>query len=496
MRQLKSLKASLKRVLLTPSIRIKRRIILWIILGIVTVGISQLVFAKVKPVFYLTGELKGQETVEKILLPQDSILDEIYVKEGEKIEKGQTLLSFNVINSLTKLKQLETLQNSLKKEIEFYQSVINNSFNRDQQDEAMTHLKLSQEKMALVKSKINLIEEKKRLKDQVVEAKNQVALKLEQLEQLESGNVPNSSADSLSSKQKLDQRIEQLRNDLKNAETQQQEEKKRLDTLKNLLANHAISEQEYLEQEQLIQDRQQEINKLRLELETFEAVFEPEQTDYNKLLREKNKKELFKQISGQQDQIVLMQKNLVVQEEQSLKIDQEFKKIIGENQTKINNINSQIQLYKKRIKAIDLISPISGKISQINLKQPQILEIIPENELIAEVFVPYENRQLIKKNQKVEVILDEFDKKQWIRGKIVSIGSDILFPNQVYPFYRLPIYISLDKKTIISNHQDITLKPGMRVTAKLTIEEKSTILENFYTNVLFKIYQIQDQGGL
>lgn len=497
MSQLKFPKATIKLGWLYSPAWIKKRLILWLILGITAFGMSGLIFAKVEPAVYLTGQLKTEETVKRLQLPPDTVIHEIYVKQGEQVQKGHPLLSFYVTNYLTKLKNLESFQRSLREKNQFYQSVINQTIDAAKAEEAIARLKLSQDKISLVKNKIDLIEENKRLKTQVIQEKNQVALKIKQLENLESKNLVNSSSQALFPKERLEKQIEQIKRQLYVSENLLNEEQKRLDLIENLVSEKAVSYLQYTEQQEKIKARKNEINKLLLDLQSLQLVYQPKKESHKSTIN-KNKESIINQISNQQEKIILIQKQIIHTTEKNDQIEKQLKQFILENKNEIKEINEQIQQYSQNLKIDKLNSPISGKVKQLNLinEDDYYWQIIPEQKLFAQVFIPYKNSSLIQEKKEVEVIIDGLEQKNNLPGKIVFIGADILPPSKAYPFYRLSVDISLEKNRITSNHKEIVLKSDMAVTVKFPIAQKQSILEFFYNNILFTIHQIQSKGGV
>jgi len=68
------------------------RSVTWILIGGVTFGVLWLAFAQTEEVVIATGKLEPIGDVKTVQMPQGGVLDEILVKEGERVQQGQILL--------------------------------------------------------------------------------------------------------------------------------------------------------------------------------------------------------------------------------------------------------------------------------------------------------------------------------------------------------------------------------------------------------------------
>ncbi|EHA62525.1 HlyD family secretion protein [Synechococcus sp. WH 8016] len=94
----------------------------WTLMGTAFIAVMFLGFAQTEEIIVVTGQLKPEGDVKDVQVPLGGVVDEILVKEGEKVEAGQVLIRLdseatvdfekNIIESIT----LKQLQISLKKE--------------------------------------------------------------------------------------------------------------------------------------------------------------------------------------------------------------------------------------------------------------------------------------------------------------------------------------------------------------------------------------------
>lgn len=207
-------------------------------------------------------------------------------------------------------------------------------------------------------------------------------------------------------------------------------------------------------------------------------------------------------------------------------IDSELNKIIVENTKRLAEINSQLAQADETLTYQELKAPIGGTVFDLKANpgfapragQPEpLLKIVPDDTLIAEVFVtnkdigPVLTRCLEKDPSnttnsqpnvpqitssskysectnfvKAQVRIDSFPFSQYgdIEGQVLSIGSDALPPDQIYPYYRFPVKIKLTEQTLKIERRgkilnELPLQTGMSVNANIIIREKRSVLSLF-----------------
>mgnify|MGYP001791592734 FL=1 len=153
---------------------------------------------------------------------------------------------------------------------------------------------------------------------------------------------------------------------------------------------------------------------------------------------------------------------------------------------------------------------MSGAVFNLKANQPgyaanstePILEIVPQNNLVARIFIPNkdigfvqlnddcrtavqdENQDGIAANCKsVDVRIDAFTYSEYgdIDGRLVSIGSDALPPDEIYQFYRFPAEIQLQSQVLESRGETYTLRSGMALNANIKTEKRTVI--SFFTDL-------------
>jgi hemolysin D len=72
-----------------------------------------------------------------------------------------------------------------------------------------------------------------------------------------------------------------------------------------------------------------------------------------------------------------------------------------------------------------------------------------------------------------------------VKGELISIGSDVLPPDQINPTYRFPAKVQLKKQFLETKGVKINLQSGMSLTANIKIRDRtvmSLFTDFFVTN--------------
>ncbi len=104
-------------VILTPT-QFWSRAITWSLMSGSVLGVAWLATAKTEEIIVVTGKLEPISGVVEVQMPVQGIAEKIYVKEGEKVEKGQTLVLLDTTSS-------KSQNDQLKKSIKYNQEIAN-----------------------------------------------------------------------------------------------------------------------------------------------------------------------------------------------------------------------------------------------------------------------------------------------------------------------------------------------------------------------------------
>lgn len=152
------------------------------------------------------------------------------------------------------------------------------------------------------------------------------------------------------------------------------------------------------------------------------------------------------------------------------------------------NQNDILLAQQKQLEALiaqyELKAPIAGIVESLvyrdagaAVEAPQeLLKIVPENEkLIAEVWVSNQDIGFLRRNQLATVKIDTFDftRYGWIEGKLLNISSDAIEDKDLGLVYKA--VIELSKNNLVIDGQTINLESGMSVSAEIKTGQRTVL---------------------
>ena len=472
------------------------RAIAWGMIGVTTFGVGWASIAEIEKVIPAKGILEPQESVREVQAPISGIVEEVLVKEGNIVEVNQPLLKFDLTASQAQLKSLQQIKKSVIQENNFYQSQIGS--NNQNIPSALT-LNLPPEILLLLKNRASIVAENQFY--QVQMKGSSLGSNLTSQQQI---RFQMSQAELNSRVNAQQQAIAQLRQELGQSEIQLTNARSMLATARNNLIteqNNLATEQDILSDlEPLIKEgaiptiqyrrQKQEVGKRRVAVSTQQAEVNSRQSEVNQLLKEKSRiRSAIAQAQAQLVNTVAVTKNelqekIALNHQKLAEIDAQLGKQIVENNKKIAEIDSQISQTQQNLKYNQLKAPVAGKIFELKAHSgfvtgngQTILEIVPDNALMAKVYLTNKDRGFVKEGMKVDVRIDSFDYSEFgdIQGELVSIGADALEPEQNHPYYRFPAKIKLEQQFINVKGKEVSLTSGMSVSANIKERKRKVI---------------------
>lgn len=458
------------------------QVIVWGIVGVTSFTIIWACVAQVEEAIPAQGQLEPQGTVKNMQAPVGGVVKELYVQEGQPVKAGDLLLSFDQTAAKAQMQSLQSIRASLLQENEVYRRQMRG-------DTSPVNVNLPSDLALLTQNRAELVAENQLYQTQL-SGGTAAQLSPEQRQRLLSSQSELNSRVAASELvvRQLEKQLEQNRIALVNARKVLAVNQEILNGIAPLLKEGAIARVQFLNQQQEVSTRQAEVDRLiqeggRLELEIAQS-----------------KEKLLNTVSAsRQDIFVKIDDN----KKRIAEIDSQLSKALVENEKRLSEINSQMSQTQQTLRYQDLRAPANGTVFDLKATNPgfvantsePILKIVPNDNLVAEVFITNQHIGFVKPGMEVDVRTDTFPYSEFgdIKGELVTIGSDALPPDQVYPFYRFPAKIRLQKQTIVVNSREVPLQSGMSVNANIKIRKRTvmSIFTSMFTEKLDAIKTVR-----
>ena len=509
-------------VLLRPSPKWSR-LIVWGVAGVTLFTLIWAAVAKVEQVVPATGQLKPEGSIKEVQIPTTGVVEEVLVEEGERVEKGDTLLVLDSTTSEAQVTSLKNIRRSVTQENNFYRDLMGDKIDPDEVDETIAKVEIPREVTSLARNRAQLQgenellqaqlgaesnnltpEQQIRLRNAQAETRSRTAaarLEVEQLEkQLNQNQVQLTDAREqlATAKQVLNEIELRNRDAIAQAEESLRIEEKALGSLEPLVTEGAIASLQLDRQQQEVNDRRAEIieqksrGKIEYNNQNQEAI--TAQSEINRLQEESQRLRL--DIAQAREELInttaFSDKDILdtiaANEQRIADIDTQLNRSIIENDKRVQEINSEISAAEQTLRYQEIPAPVSGLIFDLEAypgyvppagqaAQP-ILKIVPEDSLIAEVFIRPEDIGFVREGMATDVRITAFPFGEFgdVKGRVSFIGKDALEPEPPYDFFRYPAKIELDQQFINVRGEDKILQSGMGVQANVRVRENRTVL--------------------
>lgn len=330
------------------------RTIVWTLIATSGIGIAWLAWAKTDEVVVAPGKLEPIGNVKTVQMPVGGVLEQILVKEGERVSKGQILLRLD--NEATVDRRASVVQGITAK----------------QQQLQLKQLELSRY--------LNLNDTEQR-----VLAKN---LELE----------------------------EQIRS-----------------SLESLQRSGAAAELQYLQQRNKVRQVEGELEKIKVDRYRQTAILEQS---------------------------------------------------IQQLHAELADLKSRLTELSVNIRYQDLRSPVDGIVFDLKPKgsgfvaqtSEPVMKIVPFSDLQAKIEINSSDIGFVRVGKPVDISIDSFPSTDFgvLEGKLASIGSDALPPDEFKQVYRFPAVVTLNSQQFrLSGGQVLPLQVGMSLTANIKLRKVS-----------------------
>lgn len=385
--------------------------IIWTLVGVAGFGIVWSCFARIDETIQATGKLEPKGTTKDVKAPMGGVILAILVKDGQSVRAGQVLLEMDTTAAQSKLKALKAVRERVQADVQLSRGQLGGLVDRSQLSPNQVG------KLAALRSEYA---------SRVSAARSGVAQAQSNL---------NAAQDQLTAKRDALNIREQILRDIT-----------------PLASQGAMARSQFLKE-------RQEVILLRGEVRSLVA----------NVIRSRDALEeaRFK----------------LTNTEAMTKID--FSSKVEESEKQLAELSNQISETDLTLKYQKIVSPANGVVFDLKPTAPgfvvesevPMLKIVPTDHLVARIFVSNRDIGFVKPGQLVQVRVDAFPYNEFgeLKGRVQSIGSDVLAPDQTYNFFRFPVTVALDRSSLIYKGRSLILRSGMSIGANVVLRQRPVI---------------------
>ncbi len=438
------------------------------IVGVTVVTVGWAALAKIDEAVPAQGQLEPQGSVQPIQAPiNGAVVEEIYVKEGQTVKKGDLLVRFDASTGASELRAAEQIRDSLTRQNQFYQSQLAGaSLNPSE----IQKLNLPPEVLSLTQNRAALLEENRLYQVQLGGGSG--GLSPDQQARLQAGLAESDTRAAAAQLEvaQLQQQLSQNQAQLASARQSLTIDEKIYADLKPLLDDGGISRVQVVRQEQAVLQARAEVDRLSQESAKIEYQIGQARERLANTVAVSGK-DLLDRISENNKQIA--------------NIDSQLNKAILDNKNQISETERRISDAQLTMRYQELRAPIDGVVFDMlakgrgyvaNPSEP-ILRLVPGSDLVAKVYITNQDIGFVSQGMHADVRIDTFPFSEFgdVRGTIDNIGSDALPPDQEHPFTRFPARIELDRQVISVKGNEVPLQSGMSVSVNIITRKRSVL---------------------
>ncbi|MEL6936261.1 MAG: biotin/lipoyl-binding protein, partial [Cyanobacteria bacterium J06607_17] len=336
--------------------------IVWAILGVTSLSILWAFLAQVEETIPAQGKLEPVGVVQPVQTPSGGVIEKIHVKEGDLVEKGDVLITFNQSAAKAELESLLIIREQLANQTEVYRAENANGDGRV--------IPMSSDLQQRLEEK-NALEASNRIYQAQIDGDTS-GLSAEAAADVNSARSEAQERQIQNREQikDLKGRLSQARAELSNAENDLNTNQEILERLTWLEKEGAVAELSRLQQEQEVSTRITRVSTLNDEISRLDAQINQAESEI--------KRSEFEFETARRDQI----RN---NRERISSIDSDLGQTVLQNETQRQELSSRIAQLEEQLQFRELTAPVSGAVFNLKANQPgyaanstePILEIVP-----------------------------------------------------------------------------------------------------------------------
>ena len=457
------------------------QVLVWLLLLVATSGITWSIFAKIEQAVPAPGKLIPENKVTEVKSPTSGVVESVYVEDGEQVNKGDLLVTFEPEVAQADIEALESLRTALIEESQFYR------------DQVIGGVRGGPPSLvALVRLKEALIDENEYLRAQFggydpstssgeFNANQQRLLAASRAEYQSRVQAAQLQVSELEKQlTQTEDRLAATRDRLQKSRQTLALNRTTLERLEPLVEEGAVAQLQYdqqlqavLTREDEVLSRESEIQQLRLEVQRLRVEISRSQEQLSNTIA-LSSKDVLTQIAENQKRIA--------------EIDTQLGRAKLENEKRLSEIEGELVKARQALRYRELRSPTEGVIFDLQVGPESvaqatdpIVKIVPNEDLVAEVYIENKDIGFVKEGMDVEIDVSSFPASEFgtVTGKLIWVGDDVLEPTQIRPYYAFPAKVELNKQAFKigegAEQKLLKLQSGMEVRANIKIRKRTVI---------------------
>ncbi len=418
-------------------------------------------FGKIDKVGKAHGKLIPEGETYKIESLESAKISEISVREGEEIRAGQLLASLDSEREIKEIERLKEILDADRNELSQKQNLLEKAKMESETHKLMARAEVRSQNLAIESASLRVQDisdllPRKQSELQAYLARQNKSKQLSSLDQEKSAQI----------------------------NTELEEHKKRLQRLRKLVEEGAISQEFVFQAEQNLRQVEQQLldSKLQGVGNIGEQIFQSEQS-----LRQiktgiaENKSELSvarKELEGLQSDLEHKKaENSQIQIASQQKV-QQIELEIHQAKNKIAETKNRLAIAKRSLEKRMLRSPVAGTVLAFNVVNTgkvvqsgeTVAEVAPTNSpLVLSAVIPDRDAGFIEKGMTAQVKFDAYSYQDYgvIPGKVIEISANTQNDESLGAVYR--VKIELERDHISEDSKKVLFKPGQTATADIVI---------------------------
>jgi HlyD family secretion protein len=464
------------------------RLFVWLIVGMASAGLFWACVAQIEQAVPAAGKLEPQGSVQEVKAPTGGVVRQIFVKNGDVVKKGQLLLTFDPtapeadLQSQSQIKRLLFNQKQLlMRQTQLYAELSGEGGDTNRETDVSSLMQLKAKLTAENESYQALLNGETAPKA----GGDEFAVNQRQLVAASRAEYQTRLAGLQAKILEAENKLLETRQKLKDTRNILQSNQEILARMKPVVDQGAFPKLRYQQQEQAVFQNQSDINTLIQQDKQAQNVIAQLQSQLQNTSAF-SAKDVLTKITENQKRIseIDSQINRTKIDNQKLKLEKQQQ--LFENQKALAELDAQISKAQLAIRYQELRAPVDGIVfdaqtlasgSAVNNPTEPILKIVPDENLVASVYLTNKDIGFVRKGMDVDVKVESFPEMEFgsIKGKLVWVGSDALPPIQERPFYAFPAKVKLDRQAFNVNGAKLDLQSGMAINASIKVRKRTVI---------------------